>query len=79
MQIMTVKGQKNHYNIKVLRGYGVSIALKDNKVCLCNGTDIFIGEAEKEEWASPGHPLTRYCLFLEHPLFPGILQRKQHS
>jgi CRISPR-associated protein Cas1 len=44
---MTVKGQMNHYNIKVLRGYGVSIALKNNKVSLRNGIDVFAGEAEK--------------------------------
>ena len=29
--IMTVAGQKNHYNVKLLKGYGVSINLKDNR------------------------------------------------
>jgi len=34
---LTLKGKKNHYNVKLLRGYGVSINLKDNKVILKNG------------------------------------------
>jgi len=46
---MTLKGKKNHYNVKLLRGYGVSITLKDNKISLKNGTDVF-GHAEKEEY-----------------------------
>jgi len=46
---MTLKGRKNHYNVKLLRGYGVSITLKDNKISLKNGTDLF-GHAEKEEY-----------------------------
>ena len=46
---MTLKGRKNHYNVKLLRGYGVSITLKDNKISLKNGTDVF-GHAEKEDW-----------------------------
>jgi hypothetical protein len=43
---MTVKGQKNHYNVKVLRGHGVSISLKNNRVCLRGGSDVFTGEYE---------------------------------
>lgn len=46
---LTLKGRKNHYNVKLLRGYGVSITLKDNKISLRNGTDLF-GHAEKEEY-----------------------------
>lgn len=46
---MTLKGQKNHYNVKLLRGYGVAISLKDNKISLRDGTDLF-GHSEKEEW-----------------------------
>ena len=29
--IMAVAGQKNHYNVELLKGYGVSINLKDNR------------------------------------------------
>jgi hypothetical protein len=47
---MTLKGKKNHYNVKLLRGYGCSIRLKDNKVVLRDGTDVFTGKAEVEEW-----------------------------
>jgi len=47
---LTLKGQKNHYNIKLLRGYGVSINIKDNKIILRNGTHDITGKSEKEEW-----------------------------
>lgn len=47
---MTLKGHKSHYNIKLLRGYGVSINLKDNKLILKNGQNDITGESEKEEW-----------------------------
>ncbi|VVC05922.1 Uncharacterised protein [uncultured archaeon] len=46
---MTLKGKKNHYNIKLLRGYGVSINLKDNKIILKNGQDDITGKSEKRE------------------------------
>ena len=47
---MTLKGRKNHYNVKLLRGYGVSISLKDNKIHLKNGIDIISGKSETESW-----------------------------
>ena len=47
---MTLKGKKNHYNVKLLHGYGVAIYLKDNRIILRNGTDILTGNREKEEW-----------------------------
>lgn len=47
--IMTLKGKKNHYNVKLLRGYGTSIALKNRKICLKDGKDIFTGKQEVEE------------------------------
>src|SRR3989337_3654945 len=47
---MTLKGQRNHYNVKLLRGYGVSINLKDNKVVLKDGAHDITGKQEKEEW-----------------------------
>jgi hypothetical protein len=34
---LTQKGKRNHYNVKLLRGYGVSINLKDNRIILKNG------------------------------------------
>jgi hypothetical protein len=44
---MTLRGHKNHYNVKPLRGYGASISLRNNKVCLKRGKDIFTGHLEK--------------------------------
>jgi CRISPR-associated protein Cas1 len=47
---MTLHGRKNHYNVKLLRGYGVSINLKDNKIILKNGQNDITGKSDKEEW-----------------------------
>jgi CRISPR-associated protein Cas1 len=47
---LTLKGHKNHYNVKLLKGYGVSISLKDHKIVIKNGLDILTNTAEKEEW-----------------------------
>jgi CRISPR-associated protein Cas1 len=47
---MTLKEHKNHYNVKLLRGYGVSINLKDNRIILKNGQNDITGKSEKEEW-----------------------------
>ena len=47
---MTLKGQNNHYNVKLLRGYGVSISLKDSKIILKNGRHDVTGKQESEEW-----------------------------
>jgi hypothetical protein len=44
---MTLRGHKNHYNVKLLRGYGASISLRNNKVYLKGGKDIFAGHQEK--------------------------------
>jgi hypothetical protein len=46
---MTLGGQKNHYNVKLLRLYGASIALRNHKIFLKNGKDIFTGRQEVEE------------------------------
>jgi len=47
---MTLKGKKNHYNIKVLTGYGVSVTVKNHKLILKNGLDPFSNTQEVEEW-----------------------------
>jgi CRISPR-associated protein Cas1 len=47
---MTQKNQRNHYNVKLLRGYGVSISLKNNYLVLKNGQNDITGISEKEEW-----------------------------
>lgn len=47
---MTLNGHKNHYNVKLLRGYGVAINLKDHQVILKDGMNDISGKSEKEEW-----------------------------
>lgn len=47
---MTLRGRKNHYNIKILSGYGVSVSLKENKITLKDGLDPFSDAQQKEEW-----------------------------
>ena len=47
---MTQKSQRNHYNIKLLRGYGISINVKNNHLVLKNGQNDITGQSEKEEW-----------------------------
>lgn len=47
---MTQKNQRNHYNVKLLRGYGVSISLKNNHLVFKNGSNDITGISEKEEW-----------------------------
>ena len=45
---MIQKGGTNHYNIKILKGYGFSISVKDTKIILKNCSDPF-KESEIEE------------------------------
>jgi CRISPR-associated protein Cas1 len=45
-----LKGSRNHYNVKLLRGYGISINVKENKLVLKNGQNDITGISEKEEW-----------------------------
>jgi len=47
---LTLRGKRNHYNIKLLRGYGVSINIKNNKIILKNGSHDITGKQESEEW-----------------------------
>jgi len=42
--------RRNHYNVKLLRGYGVSISLKNSKIILKDGSHDVTGESEREEW-----------------------------
>lgn len=47
---MTLKERKNHYNVKLLKGYGVSISQKTNRICLKGSRNPFTGEQDVEEW-----------------------------
>ena len=53
---MTWENKKNHYNVKLLRGYGVSISLKNSKIILKNGAHDVTGKSEKEEWFANNMP-----------------------
>ena len=59
---MTQKEKKNHYNVKLLRGYGVSISLKNSKIILKNGAHDVTGEYEKEEWFVNNMPYEKIIL-----------------
>src|SRR3989475_5902239 len=50
MVSMTLKGHQNHYNVKFLSGYGLSVSLKDSKIILKNGTYPYSDIQEREEW-----------------------------
>jgi CRISPR-associated protein Cas1 len=76
---MTVAGQKNHYNVKLLRGYGVSINLKDNRICLKSGRDPLTGEQETEEWFVTQIPYERIVIsgkgYLSTEAVPGFAKK----
>ena len=45
---MTLRNQKNHYNVKFLKGYGCAVSLKNNEVTLKNGLSPFSDSREIE-------------------------------
>ena len=59
---MTLKGKSNHYNVKFLKGYGLSIKLKDNKLILKNGYNPFSEQQEQEEWFINNLPYEKIVL-----------------
>jgi len=58
---MTLKGQRNHYNIKFLKGYGHSISVKNSKIILKSNHDPF-SESEQEEWFVKNMPYEKIIL-----------------
>jgi CRISP-associated protein Cas1 len=58
---LTLKGQRNHFNIKFLKGYGFSINVKDSKIVLKNCFDPF-KEPEVEEWYVKNMPYEKIVL-----------------
>ena len=59
---MTLTNRKNHYNVKLLRGYGVSISLKNSKIILKNGRHDVTGKQESEEWFVNNMPYEKIIL-----------------
>lgn len=58
---MTLKDQKNHYNVKFLKGYGHSISVKNSKIILKDNHDPF-SETETEEWAIKNMPYEKIVM-----------------
>jgi len=58
---LTLKGQKNHYNIKFLKGYGHSISVKDSKIILKDCHDPF-SQPTTEEWFVKNMPYSKIVL-----------------
>jgi len=58
---MTVKSQRNHYNVKFLKGYGHSISVKNSKIILKNCADPF-SEPDIEEWHANRMPYSKIVL-----------------
>lgn len=59
---MTLKGKKNHYNVKFLKGYGFSVSLRDNKLILKNGFNPFSNVQDQEEWFITNLPYEKIVL-----------------
>jgi CRISPR-associated protein Cas1 len=58
---MTLKGQKNHYNVKFLKGYGHSISVKDSKIILKDNHNPF-SEPTTESWYVKNMPYEKIVL-----------------
>ena len=58
---MTLKGQKNHYSVKFLKGYGHSISVKDSKIILKDCHDPF-SQPTTEEWFVKNMPYSKIVL-----------------
>lgn len=59
---MTLRGEKNHYNVKYLRGYGFSIKVSDNKIILKDGLNPFTDAQESEEYFAPNLPYEKIVM-----------------
>jgi len=59
---LTQIGQHSHYNVKFLKGYGLSVSVKDNKLILRNGYNPFSHSTEQEEWFITNLPYEKIVL-----------------
>ena len=60
---MSFTGKRNHYNVKLLRGYGVSINVKDNRLILKNGQNDITGISDKEKWFVSKIPYEKIVIY----------------
>lgn len=58
---MTQTGQQNHYDIKYLHGYGSQISVKNQRIVLKNGIDVFTENQETEEYVPTGEEAFGIC------------------
>jgi len=59
---MTLKGQKSHFNVKFLKGYGISIKMQDNKIILKDGLNPFTDKQDSECWFVSNMPYEKIVL-----------------
>ena len=59
---MTLRGKNNHYDIKVLSGYGCSISVSEQKLVLKNGIDVFTKNQEIEKFIPQTIPYSRIVI-----------------
>jgi len=59
---MTISGKQNHYDIKILSGYGYSISVRNQRIVLKNGTDVFTDTSETEQYIPTALPYSRLVL-----------------
>ena len=59
---MTKRGQKSHYDIKILRGYGLKIFVKNQRIVLQNGIDVFTKKQQIEEYVPSSIPYSRIVI-----------------
>ncbi len=57
--LLTKQGQQSHFDIKVLRGYGSKIFVKNQRIVLQDGIDVFTKKQEVEEYVPSSLPYSR--------------------
>ncbi|MBS3926448.1 MAG: CRISPR-associated endonuclease Cas1 [Nitrosarchaeum sp.] len=59
---MTLRGKNNHYDIKVLSGYGCGISVSEQKLVLKDGVDVFSQKQEIEKFIPQTIPYSRIVI-----------------
>jgi len=59
---MTLRGKTNHYDIKVLSGYGCGISVSEQRLILKNGIDVFTQKQEIEKFIPQTIPYSRIVI-----------------
>ena len=59
---MTLRGQKSHFDIKVLSGYGCGISVSNQRLVLKNGIDVFTKKQEIEKFIPTTIPYSRIVI-----------------